>query len=470
MRLLIIDDDENVRSSIVKFLDIQGYRSEGANGAQEAQHLLNREAFDAILLDLRMPGMDGLDFLRWLKEEGFQIPVIMISAHGEIRDAVEALKLGAKDYLTKPFDPEELIIRVKRIEEVEKLRKLGRDQISPGNACFWGSSAGMKSLKADLGRAAATDATILLLGESGTGKEVTARWIHAQSPRRDQAFLALNLGSLNEALVESELFGHEKGAFTGADSLRRGIFESAQGGTVFLDELGELPLRLQPTLLRVLQEGMVRRLGNSREFPVDVRIIAATNRDLSAMVAEGTFREDLYYRLSVIPFTLPPLRDRIQDLPELVEILLERVRKRIGSRPLSIEEDALSLLRNYRFPGNIRELENLLERWAILSPERKIGAQDVAKALFGGETPDSSDRKGQETQARAGGSPVFSGTLSPGSLREAEREAIRYWLSYHGGNRTRAAKDLGISRKTLISKIADYGLEGDRDGRTTKQS
>ncbi|GAB6091603.1 sigma-54-dependent transcriptional regulator [Spirochaeta dissipatitropha] len=436
MNLLVIDDDDNVRSSLIKYLGLYGYIAEGADHPLKAQAMLNNKSYDALLLDLRMPDMDGLEFLAWLNSEGFLVPVIMISAHGELGDAVQAMKLGARDYLAKPFDSEELLLRVQRLNDEIMLSKQVKSQEAVNqrnhgyqpSVCFWGDSPAMIRLQSEMERAAATDASILLLGESGTGKEVAARWIHEHSNRADQPFIPVNLGSLS--LVESELFGYEKGAFTGADKRHPGIFESAQGGTVFLDEIGELPLEVQPKLLRVLQEGMVKRMGNPREFPVNVRVIAATNRELELMVKEGSFRQDLFFRLNIIPFTLSPLRQRRQDIPGLIEILLERISSRIGKKNLGVDSQTMDFLMQYDFPGNIRELENLLERWAILSPDNVIR----------GETGIPAD-KHQDY-----------------NLKAHEQKLIGAALAAHGNNRTHTAEALGITRKTLISKIQEYGL------------
>ncbi len=446
MNLLILDDDDNVRSSLVKFLHLRGYEAQGVAHPQDAQAILTRHSFDALLLDLRMPDMNGLEFLTWLNQESFLIPVIMISAHGELEDAVQAMKLGARDYLTKPFHPDELLYRIQRLaEEIQLKRNLHTQNLSQipdkeDNRCFWGSTPEMEQLKQDLRRASLSDATVLLMGESGTGKEITARWIHKQSNRSDQGFLPINLGSLNASLVESELFGHEKGAFTGADQRKSGIFESAQGGTVFLDEIGELPLAVQPKLLRVLQEGTIRRVGNPREFPVDVRVIGATNQNLPEMVQKGLFREDLYYRLNIIPFTIPPLRERKVDIPGLAEVLLANISRRIGKKHLTITSQAMDILKTYEFPGNIRELENLLERWAILSPGSSIQPDIVYRTL-------AAPGKNQEVQLE-----------SMYNLKEQEKNLIQRALAAHGQNRTRTSAALGITRKTLIAKIAEYGL------------
>ncbi|KGE71686.1 sigma-54-dependent transcriptional regulator [Spirochaeta lutea] len=455
MTTLLVDDDQNVRQSLSRFLELEGFECQSAASGLEAQSLLSRRVYELILLDLRMPGMDGLELLAWITALGITTPVIILSAHGEVADAVQAMKLGARDYLTKPYDPEELLLRIRRTLHTAQLERRTRE--IPETSCYWGSSPQNSRNYTLALKAAATKSTILLTGESGTGKEVTAQWIHQQSPRHDRIFLPVNLASLPEQLMESELFGYEKGAFTGAATRREGFFETAQGGTLFLDEIGELPLSMQAAFLRVLQEGTVRRVGNPREIPVDIRVICATNRNLAEMVTQGTFRTDLYYRLNVIPITLPPLRHRLEDLPELTAILLDSIRNRLGLAELSVEPEAIRRLEQYRFPGNIRELENILERCAILSDNRRVTEAQILQALPelrpAAQTGSSPYSRSPDSRSPDSRPPAGS------SLRELEKHAITAALLRHGGNRTHTAAELGITRKTLLQKIRDYGIE-----------
>jgi two-component system response regulator AtoC len=437
MRVLVVDDERNIRQSIERYLKMEGIEAVTAENGLSAQRLLGEEAFAAGIIDLRMPGMDGLALLRWLREEGQRLPVIMISAYGEIRDAVEAMKLGAEDYVVKPFDPEELVVRLKHILANRRLAdevELG-SRTAPQGLLELGGTPRMRELAAMVEKVADSPSTVLITGESGTGKEVIARRIHALSSRAEAPFVAINIAGMPETLLESELFGYERGAFTGAERRKIGMFELASSGTLFLDEIGDMPLHLQVKLLRVLQERRIQRLGSTQPVPVDARFIAATHQDLSAKVLEGSFREDLFYRLNVIRLEVPPLRERLDDLPLLAGQILVRLKARLGRAARAIAPEALEALRSYPFPGNVRELENLLERAMIFAEGDALGLSDLALPRAARPLP------------------------SPESLDGLERQAIIAALQRWEGHRTRAAAELGISRRTLLNKIRQYGID-----------
>lgn len=440
MKVLIADDEKNIRDSLASYFRNSGLEAKTAADGEQARALLEEESFDALVADLRMPKLDGLELLRWLGESGPRVPAVMISAYGEVRDAVQAMKLGARDYLVKPFDPEELLLRLERLFEETRLSnkvEAGRQTSGAGaDAAAWiGDGERMRAVREIVERVAPTRSTVLVTGESGTGKEVVARLIHSLSQNASGPFVAVNVGGLPETLLESELFGYDKGAFTGADTRKLGMFELASSGTLFLDEIGDMPLHLQVKLLRVLQEKKVQRLGSTNPVPVNARIVAATNRDLEALLAEGRFREDLYYRLNVIRIELPPLRDRTEDIPRLAGLFIERISREIGRRIKGIDGVALERLQSYRFPGNVRELENRIERACILCQGDTITVRDL-------------------------GEPFAQAAPRPrkGSIRDAERDLIEKAISKHGGNMTAAAAELGISRKTLFNKRREMGL------------
>ncbi len=451
MNVLIVDDERNIRESLRKYLSLENIDSSSAENGPEALALMEKEHFDAIILDLKLPGMSGQEILEWINTRGILSPVIMISAHGEIPDAVNALKAGAKDYLTKPFNPDELIIKLKGLVENkrrEDLIEAGR-RTAPRESGLIGDSPAMRALSAQICKIAGTDVTVLITGESGTGKEVVAQEIHKQGSRSDEPFVAVNIGGIHESLMESELFGHEKGSFTGAHSRKIGLFELAGGGTLFLDEIGEMPMPLQVKLLRVLQDRKIRRLGGNSDIPVNARIISATNKDVESLVKEGKFRDDLYYRLNVFRITLPPLRERSGDIPLLGEYLLNKAAARMGKAPHHLSDDARQKLLSYSYPGNIRELENVLERALIYCEGNEINAEDID--LHRVSVPEEPAR----THPKTGGNRE---TVTPGSLEEIEKRAIQDALARWNGNRTRAAEELGVSRKTIINKIKFYGL------------
>ena len=452
MRVLIVDDERRMTESLAEYLGLEGIEIKAAGDGAEAKALLCEEAFDALVTDLRMPKLDGLGLLSWLREEGPSVPVIVISAHGEVRDAVAAMRLGAYDYLVKPFDPEELVIRLNKA--VAERRASGR--LSAGERRYEegtrliGESKPMREVLALVERAAPSNANILLTGESGTGKEVAARLVHELSGR-EGPFVPVNVGAVPESLLESELFGSEKGAFTGADARRTGLFETAQGGTIFLDEIGELPLHLQVKLLRAIQEKKIMRLGGVKPIPVDARLVAATNRDLEAEVAAGRFREDLYYRLNVIRIRLPPLRERSGDIGLLAGYLLGKLQAELGRRVEGMSAEAIALLESYSFPGNVRELENALERALILADGPRIEARDL-RLGSGGEAL----ARGQGSEAKAGG--PCEPFAEPRSLAEIEKAAIEASLRRNRFRRERTAEELGISRRTLLNKVKEYGI------------
>jgi two-component system response regulator AtoC len=458
MKVLIVDDEKNIRESLKKYLSLEGIEAEGAESGEAALERLGRESFDALVLDLRLPGMSGQGLLEKIHERGILAPVIMISAHGQIADAVAALKTGAKDYLVKPFDPAELCIKIKALVDNRRRENLieAERRTAGREAAFTGEAPAMRELSARIDKIAASAATVLITGESGVGKEVAAREIHRRSGGSAEPFVAVNIGGIHEGLMESELFGHEKGAFTGATARKSGLFELAGRGTIFLDEIGEMSMPLQVKLLRVLQERKVRRLGGLGDIPVNARIISATNRDLEAMVREGRFREDLYYRLNVVRLSLPPLRERAEDIPSLSEHLLAKLSARMGRAAPALSPEALERLRGYPFPGNIRELENILERALIYCEGNRITVEDIGLlspgpgALSPKAAPDpavTADRAFPETAGRAAG-----------SLEELEKQAILEALSRCQGNRTRAAEVLGVSRKTILNKIKLYQI------------
>ncbi|MDR1949114.1 MAG: sigma-54 dependent transcriptional regulator [Spirochaetaceae bacterium] len=463
MRILIVDDERHIRESLKKYLSLEHIDAEGAESGEAAMGFLEREAFDAVVLDLKLPGISGQAVLEWIRDQGLSVPVIMISAHGRIADAVDALKTGARDYLVKPFDPAELVIKLRGL--VENKRRENRIEAEERTAGpeqdLGGTTAGMKRIAAQIRKIAPTDVTVLITGESGTGKEVAAREIHLRGPWSAEPFVAVNIGGIHEGLMESELFGHEKGAFTGAAARRLGLFELAGRGTIFLDEIGEIPLPLQVKLLRVLQERKIRRLGGSADIPVNARIISATNRDLEALVREGRFREDLYYRLNVFRIVLPPLRERRPDIPLLAERLLAKLAARMGRTGLVLSPGAEEQLLGYSFPGNIRELENILERALIYGEGNVIRREDIdLRRSPADKTPPPAALPPPETAPRPEPGTAAAGAARPEArdLTAVEKAAIRDALARNGGNRTRAAAELGISRKTILNKIKAYGL------------
>ncbi len=444
-RILVVDDEEGLREFLAETLAGDGHSVETQEDGQAALEELARRSYDLLVTDLKMPRLDGLELLRRVKAEQPELEVLVLTAYGSVDSAVEAMKLGAFDYLQKPLSsPAELRLLARRALERRELSRYrershrAREADEP--RLSYGDPAMAPAVEA-IRKVAATEATVLLLGESGTGKEVAARAIHQASRRAEGPFVAINCAAISETLLESELFGHERGAFTGAAKSRPGRIELAQGGTFFLDEIGELRLELQAKLLRVLQERRFERVGGSRAFDADVRWIAATNRDLEAMLAAGTFRDDLYHRLAVFPILLPPLRSRRRDIRPLAEALLERAGAYLGKPGLHLSNEAATRLEAADWPGNIRELGNALERAAILADGSRLEPHHFALRT----APPA-------TQARAG-----QGAAT--TLDDLEREAIEQALADLDGNRRKAAERLGIGLRTLYDKLKRYGLE-----------
>jgi two-component system, NtrC family, response regulator AtoC len=441
VKVLVVDDERSIREAVARYLGLEQIETASADNGLAAQRLLLEEPFAAAVVDVRMPGMNGLELLRWVRDEGPRLPVIMISAFGEVADAVEAMKLGAADYLVKPFDPDELVLRLRKAVETQDLRdRASRAQESEGaDTDLAGNSAAIRRVRDIVARVAPTPTTVLITGESGTGKEVVARSVHRLSPRAEAPFVPVNTGGLPESLLESELFGFEKGAFTGAETRKPGLFEVAGSGTLFLDEIGDMPPSLQVKLLRVLQDRRLTHLGGTRPIPIDARIVAATNRNLEARVREGAFREDLYYRLNVVRIEMPPLRDRRDDIPEIAGVLVKRLARKLARPVPAFAPGALERLAEHPFPGNVRELENILERAMIFAPGTSLEARDL-------------DLPAPPTRAAQPPPP-------PDTLAGIEKRAVEAALQRWQGNRTRAAEELGIGRRTLQNWIKQHGIE-----------
>lgn len=443
--VLLVEDDNLMRVTVEDALQAAGFDVVACATGQEGLKTFTDgpSLYSVVVTDVRLPDLNGLDILKEISLLS-DVPVIVMTAFGTIKDAVEAMKLGAFDYITKPFALDEFLLLIDRAIEVRRLKDENIRLRKDINRfyCFpniIGESAAMKKVFSLIEKVALSDSTVLLLGESGTGKELIATTIHYQSKRKDKPIIKVNCGALPESLIESELFGHEKGAFTGAVKRRPGRFELADGGTIFLDEIADVPLAVQVKLLRVIQERTFERVGGTDTLKADVRIIAATNRSLDEEVKKGRFREDLYYRLHVIPLTLPPLRERREDIPPLVDFFLCKCRDKL-LRNIRLSEDAMSALCLYDYPGNIRELENILERCVTLSESDLIGKEDLPSSLFS-----KTERAGQMSLSEA--------------LAETERDYIKRVLRSTKGNKTLAAKTLGLSRKTLWEKLKVHGVE-----------
>ncbi|UCG79374.1 MAG: sigma-54-dependent Fis family transcriptional regulator [Nitrospirota bacterium] len=454
--ILVVEDKESMANMLKETLESSGFETLVARDGAEAINIVSKENYDLVLTDLKLPKKDGIEVLKKVREEDPFVPVIVMTAFGTIETAVEAMKLGANDFIAKPFDTDHLILIINRALEAKRIYRenilLREEYDSALNIPeIIGRSPSIHDVAGKIQKVAPGKTTVLLLGESGTGKELFARSVHLLSPRKDRPFVPINCAAIPRELIESELFGHEKGAFTSADARKIGKFELADGGTIFLDEVGELDIALQAKLLRVLQEGEIERVGGIKQIKVDVRVIAASNTDLDEAVGKKNFREDLFYRLSVFPVKIPPLRDRREDIPYLTEFFLEKYTVELNRKKMTISKDAMSILEKYSWKGNVRELENAIERAIILCEGNSIEPSDIVL----------SPPRGSE--ADLGGLPM-EGTLEDAAkeaLKIAESMRIKKALDEVRWNKTRAAEILGVSYKTLLTKIKDYGLELD---------
>jgi two-component system, NtrC family, response regulator AtoC len=449
-RVLVVDDEENIRLVLRTLLKKHGYEVEVADSGESALALVDTFGPDVILTDVRMPKMGGLDLLATLKAKQNAATVIVMSAYGNVDLALEAMKAGAYDYVGKPFKPDEIVLALRKAEERESLRRENRalkEHIRAENQfeSILAKSPAMSEIFRTITKIAEFKTTVLISGESGVGKELVARALHSRSSRKSAPFVAINCGAIPENLLESELFGHKRGAFTDASSDRRGLFEEATGGTLFLDEIGELPLNLQVKLLRVLQEESIRRLGDAKDIKVDVRIIAATHRDLTAEVKAGRFREDLFYRVNVLPIAIPPLRARREDISLLIDHFIARNNARLGTQTRGLTHEARKLLLEYAWPGNVRELENTIERAMVLSEVEILDTADLPERIR-----DALDTV--QMQLATGELSIKKTTLV------VEEILIRRALTKTKGNRTRAAEILEISHRALLYKIKDYKI------------
>lgn len=453
-RILIIDDEENMRHMLQTMLSRYGYSICTAKDGADGLEKITDDQFDFVLCDVKMPRMNGMEFLKAGRDRLFSTTVIMMSAFGSIDMAIEAMKLGAYDFVSKPFKNEEIRLTIKKAEERERLTRENielKDQIRRiGGSLSFGNMVGrspiIQTVFSVALKVARFDSTVLITGESGTGKELVAQGIHRESDRRSSPMVPVNCASIPESLMESELFGHVKGAFTGADKDKKGLFEMAEGGTLFLDEIGDIPVSLQPKLLRVLQESEIRPVGGGQSRAVDVRVIAATSKDLEKEMASGHFREDLFYRLNVVPITLPPLRHRPEDIPLLCQFFINRFNKSLGSSIMNISSAAMTGLMQHDWPGNIRELENAIERAIVLADGSTLELENFIFGKGGASNPDPTGIG-------------YDGFSLKAAKAELEDKMIRKALTATGGNRTHAANMLEISHPSLLSKIKLYGIE-----------
>jgi two-component system, NtrC family, response regulator AtoC len=446
-RILVIDDEKGIRDSLGLILRMEGYEAECVDSAKRGLGLIDGGArYDFIICDIKLPEMSGMEFLEEIRERDLASIIIMISAYGTVESSIEAIKKGADDYINKPINPEELVLRMRMARERQLLKvkniHLQREIGTNGNfSDIVYASDKIREVIELAEKASQFKTSVLISGHSGTGKELIAKAIHNTSLRKDAPFIAVNCAAIPETLLESELFGYAKGAFSGAQSSKRGLLEEARGGTLFLDEIGEFPLQIQPKLLRVLQEEEMRRLGDTKLIRTDVRVVAATSRDLNREVKEGRFRDDLYYRLNVFPIVIPPLRERKEDIPPLVRHFIDKYNRELNRRIKDVTPEVMSELISYDWPGNVRELENAIERAMILCDTENIGMVDLgaddSKTIFNSEN--------------------WVGTIPYDEARKRiERVYIEKALRETSGNRTKAAKVLGISRRSLLYKLKEH--------------
>jgi two-component system nitrogen regulation response regulator NtrX len=463
--ILIVDDEPGVRSALGGVLRDEGYDVEAVETGEACLERIGRKTFDVVVLDIWLPGMDGLATLSRLRERRVDAQVVVISGHGNIESAVRAIKMGAYDFVEKPLSLEKTVLVVRNAIRQRALEAENRDLRArvDRRLTMVGESEAMVQLREQVAMAAPTNCRVLVFGENGTGKELVARSIHGLSKRHGGAFIEVNCAAIPEELIESELFGHVRGAFTGAVTDRHGKFEAADGGTIFLDEIGDMSLKTQAKVLRVLQEQVVEPVGSTQRIRVDVRVIAATNKDLPAAIKAGQFREDLYFRLNVIPIFVPPLRARPTDISRLAEYFMAGFAQEYGRRQKTFDVDALNLLRRYSWPGNVRELRNIIERLVIMTPGDRIEARHLPASLAGGPAPSA------EAVASA---PAAALTDFPSLAAAREDFEKRYiWKKYQecGGNMSRTSEALQVERSNLYRKMKGYGLLPTRKGETIEQ-
>ncbi|MEK7773706.1 MAG: sigma-54 dependent transcriptional regulator [Deltaproteobacteria bacterium] len=450
VRVMVVDDEKDIRDALAGVFRDEGCSVITAGSSEEALRRLEADPPDLVLLDIWLPGMDGTEALREIKARYPDLPVIMISGHANIEAAVKTTKLGAYDFIEKPLSLDKVILAAEHaidhrrlIEENSglRVRALGKFEII-------GESRAMQALKSDIKRVAPTNSWALITGENGTGKELVARNIYLLSNRSGKPFIEVNCAAIPEELIESELFGHEKGAFTNAIAQKKGKFDMADKGTIFLDEIGDMSLKTQAKILRILQEKSFERVGGNELISVDVRVIAATNKDLMEQISKGEFREDLYYRLNVIPFHVPPLRERVQDVPLLIEHFLDEFSRETAREHLALTKESMEALVNYAWPGNVRELKNLIERLVIMTPSNQITPDDIPPYIRGAQAHTPPHHRS-----------AFSSSLIKEARRDFEREFILRKLKEFGGNIARTAEAIGIERSHLYRKIRSYGIE-----------
>ncbi len=456
-RILVVDDEQDIRFSLRGILEDEGHEVDEAESGEEALKYLASQRPDLVLLDIWLTGIDGLEVLEAVGTRHPGLPVIMISGHGNIETAVSAIKKGAFDFIEKPLSLEKVILCVTKALEFRSIQQENRElrqQLRSEQAHdLTGRSASVQALKTHIAQVAPTDAWVLITGENGTGKEIVARMVHDQSRRADRPLVAVNCAAIPEELIESELFGHEKGAFTGADSAQQGKFELADGGTLFLDEIGDMSMKTQAKILRILQEQKFEHVGGRKTITVDVRVIAATNKDLMEEIREGRFREDLYYRLKVFPLVVSPLRERAQDIPLLVDEFVEHLCRSHGFKPLAFTPEAVRALCVYPWPGNVRELKNFVERMLIMHGGAEVGPEDLpgefAAAVASPELADAAQDL-----------PIPPGSVDFKAARQAfEAEFLRRKLEEMGGNVSRLAESIGLERTYLYRKLKAYGIQ-----------
>jgi two-component system nitrogen regulation response regulator NtrX len=465
-KVLVIDDESAIRDSLKMILEYEDYQFVGAAGGQDGLAAVQRERPDIVLLDIKMPGMDGLEVLKQLHALDETLPVVMISGHGTTSTAVEAVRSGAVDFLDKPLSSERVIVTLQNVLRQSELRTENRDLKIAMESKYEivGQSPALRTVLESVTRAAPTNATVLLLGESGVGKELVARTIHRNSPRAGQRFVQVNCAAIPEELIESELFGHEKGSFTGATEKQVGKFEQADRGTIFLDEVGDMSQKTQAKVLRVLQEQEVERLGSARTIKVDVRVIAATNKNLEEAIERGEFREDLYFRLNVIPIVVPPLRERREDIPRLVQHFAKRTAEEHNLKPKRFDQAAFEALQRYRWRGNIRELRNTVERLMIMTPADVIRVDDLPVDLRNGEGQRTFVPEAAAAAPKAG----EAQPATPTTLREfkdaAERAYLVQKLRENAWNISKTAEVIDTPRSNLYKKLEQYHISQETDG------